>query len=82
MGDKYPEAKITGIDLSPIQPNYVPEHVHFFVDDFEEDWVDPENKYDLIHVRHTLHSVRDRKALYQRVLRYVLLPSLKQSPLD
>ncbi|KAK3381704.1 S-adenosyl-L-methionine-dependent methyltransferase [Podospora didyma] len=71
LGDKYPEAQITGIDLSPIQPNFVPENVHFFVDDFEEDWVDPVDKYDYIHIRHTMHSVRDRKLLLQRIMRHL-----------
>lgn len=68
VADKYPNATITGIDLSPIQPNYVPENVHFFVDDFDEDWVDPPNKYDFIHIRHTMHSVRDPKALFDRAV--------------
>ncbi|KAK3682339.1 S-adenosyl-L-methionine-dependent methyltransferase [Podospora appendiculata] len=71
LGDKYPQAHITGLDLSPIQPNFVPENVHFFVDDFEEEWVDPENKYDFIHIRHTAHSVKDRKLLLQRALRHL-----------
>ncbi len=64
----FPNTKIIGIDLSPIQPDFVPENVHFFVDDFEEDWVDPEHKYDFIHIRYTLFSVRDRTALYRRAL--------------
>ncbi|KAH6842739.1 S-adenosyl-L-methionine-dependent methyltransferase [Chaetomium sp. MPI-CAGE-AT-0009] len=71
LADKYPNAVITGIDLSPIQPNYVPENVHFFVDDFEEEWIDPEDKYDLIHIRHTLHSVHDVDTLLQRALRHL-----------
>ncbi|KXX75400.1 Phosphoethanolamine N-methyltransferase 1 [Madurella mycetomatis] len=71
LGDKYPKTRFTGIDLSPIQPNMVPENVHFFVDDFEEDWVDPENKYDFIHIRHTLHSVRDLRTLLKRVMRHL-----------
>ncbi|GAB1316054.1 hypothetical protein MFIFM68171_06264 [Madurella fahalii] len=71
LGDKYPNTRFTGIDLSPIQPNFVPENVHFFVDDFEEEWVDPENKYDFIHIRHTLHSVRDLKMLLKRVMRHL-----------
>ncbi|KAK4238335.1 Phosphoethanolamine N-methyltransferase [Achaetomium macrosporum] len=71
LGDRYPNTTITGIDLSPIQPNFVPENVHFFVDDFEEEWVDPENKYDYIHLRHTLHSVRDPQLLLERVLRHL-----------
>jgi len=68
VGDKYPKTKIVGLDLSPIQPDFVPENVHFFIDDFEEEWLDPAHKYDYIHVRHTLHSIRDRKALYRRAM--------------
>ncbi|KAK0704114.1 S-adenosyl-L-methionine-dependent methyltransferase [Apiosordaria backusii] len=71
LGDKYPNTTVTGIDLSPIQPNYVPENVHFFVDDFDEDWVDPDNKYDFIHIRNVMHSVRDTKALLARVMRHL-----------
>jgi hypothetical protein len=69
VGDLFPEANITGIDLSPIQPELVPENVHFFVDDIEQDWVDPDNKFDFIHMRSTTHSIRDRRALLQRVLK-------------
>ncbi|KAK1828493.1 Phosphoethanolamine N-methyltransferase [Podospora conica] len=71
LADKYPEARITGIDLSPIQPNFVPENARFFVDDFEMEWVDPENTYDFIHIRHTLHCVRDPRKLVQRALRHL-----------
>ncbi|KAK4151525.1 S-adenosyl-L-methionine-dependent methyltransferase [Chaetomidium leptoderma] len=71
LGDKYPNATITGIDLSPIQPTFVPENVHFFVDDFEEEWVDPDNKFDFIHLRHTLHSVQDPQTFLGRVLRHL-----------
>ncbi|AEO64379.1 uncharacterized protein THITE_2041902 [Thermothielavioides terrestris NRRL 8126] len=71
LGDKYPKTKITGIDLSPIQPTLVPENVHFFVDDFEEEWIDPEDKYDLIHLRNTLHSVKDPQALLERAIRHL-----------
>ncbi|KAK0668461.1 S-adenosyl-L-methionine-dependent methyltransferase [Cercophora samala] len=71
LGDKYPNTTVTGIDLSPIQPNYVPENVHFFVDDFDEDWVDPDDKYDFIHIRNVMHSVTDTKALLSRVMRHL-----------
>ncbi|VBB79864.1 Putative protein of unknown function [Podospora comata] len=71
VGDKYPNTTVTGIDLSPIQPNYVPENVHFFVDDFDEEWVDPEDKYDFIHIRNVMHSVTDTKALLSRVMRHL-----------
>ncbi|KAH8903516.1 S-adenosyl-L-methionine-dependent methyltransferase [Coniochaeta sp. PMI_546] len=71
VGESYPAATITGLDLSPIQPNYVPENVHFFVDDFEEDWLDPEASFDFIHIRHTIHSIRDRPALLARAYRHL-----------
>jgi methylase of polypeptide subunit release factors len=33
MGDEYPEARIVGTDLSPIQSDLVPPNVEFIVDD-------------------------------------------------
>lgn len=69
VGDKYPNAKITGIDLSPIQPTFVPENVHFFVDDLEEEWLDEANKYDYIHIRHVVYSIRDREFLLQQAMK-------------
>lgn len=33
MGDQFPEAQIIGTDLSPMQPNFVPPNVRFFVED-------------------------------------------------
>ncbi|KAK1540916.1 methyltransferase domain-containing protein [Colletotrichum paranaense] len=35
MGDFFPNAEVTGIDLSPIQPSWVPPNVNFEVDDVE-----------------------------------------------
>ncbi|KAF9870184.1 TAM domain methyltransferase [Colletotrichum karsti] len=59
MGDEYPEAEITGIDLSPIQPGYVPPNVHFIVDDAEADWIYTEGSFDYIHVRNMSVAVKD-----------------------
>ncbi|KAK2054413.1 methyltransferase domain-containing protein [Colletotrichum caudatum] len=38
LADEYPEALITGVDLSPIQPQFVPPNVIFYVDDVEDEW--------------------------------------------
>lgn len=35
VGDQYPAANILGMDLSPIQPEWVPPNVQFVVDDVE-----------------------------------------------
>ncbi|KAI9760352.1 MAG: hypothetical protein M1840_002558 [Geoglossum simile] len=38
MGDEYPETEVLGVDLSPIQPPFVPVNVRFEVDDVESPW--------------------------------------------
>ncbi|KAK5080079.1 hypothetical protein LTR70_008957 [Exophiala xenobiotica] len=37
MADTYPAATITGIDLSPTQPSWVPPNLRFIVDDFTQE---------------------------------------------
>ena len=38
IGDQYPTASIIGIDLSPIQPSWVPSNVKFQIDDCTLEW--------------------------------------------
>ena len=37
VGETYPQSHVTGIDLSHIQPEWVPPNVEFQVDDLEDD---------------------------------------------
>ena len=46
----FPSAIVTGIDLSPIQPVWVPANVKFIVDDAEDDWLNGTD-FDLVHFR-------------------------------
>ncbi|KAF6793072.1 methyltransferase domain-containing protein [Colletotrichum sojae] len=73
VAEYFPEATFLGIDLSPIQPTEVPPNVHFMVDDFEHEngWALDEGTYDFIHLRHTLHSVRDRPELMERAYKHL-----------
>ncbi|THX51695.1 S-adenosyl-L-methionine-dependent methyltransferase [Aureobasidium pullulans] len=59
MGDHYPSAQITGVDLSPIQPDWVPPNVNFIVDDIASEWLYPENHFDMIHARHMGVAIKD-----------------------
>ncbi|EPS41778.1 hypothetical protein H072_4283 [Dactylellina haptotyla CBS 200.50] len=59
MGDAYPSAHVTGNDLSPIQPNWVPPNVEFLVDDIESEWTYPENSFDFIYCRYLLGGISD-----------------------
>jgi hypothetical protein len=74
VGDEYPSAQILGIDLSPIQPVWVPPNVKFMVDDAESSWLEPENFYDLIHARHVTQAFKDFPTLLQRAYRYIHSP--------
>jgi len=46
----YPEVKVIGTDLSPIQPDWVPSNCEFFVDDAAEEWNFHE-RFDYVHGR-------------------------------
>ncbi|KAI5867812.1 S-adenosyl-L-methionine-dependent methyltransferase [Durotheca rogersii] len=59
MGDAYPSANVLGIDLSPIQPQWVPPNVRFMVDDAESPWLHPLNHFNYIHTRHTVMAIKD-----------------------
>ncbi|KXH31320.1 methyltransferase [Colletotrichum salicis] len=66
VGDRYPSAEVTGVDLSPIQPSWVPSNVRFFVDDVEDDWLSG-NNFDLIHMRNLASLVHELPMLLERV---------------
>lgn len=54
-----PSAEVLGIDLSPIQPNFVPPNCRFEIDDAEDEWAYGANPFDLIHLRLVWHSFND-----------------------
>lgn len=72
MGDLYPGATVLGVDLSPIQPEWVPPNVQFMVDDVESPWLRPLNHFDYVHARHTVMAIRNWPKLMERVLEYGL----------
>ncbi|CAK7227085.1 hypothetical protein SBRCBS47491_006449 [Sporothrix bragantina] len=71
VAEQFPSTVVRGIDLSPIQPAYVPPNVSFAIDDFEDEWVLPPNAFDLIHMRFSLWAVDDRAALLRRAFRHL-----------
>jgi SAM-dependent methyltransferase len=38
FADDYPAAQVIGVDLSPIQPDFVPPNCRFEIDDLEKEW--------------------------------------------
>ncbi|KAJ3499248.1 hypothetical protein NLG97_g478 [Lecanicillium saksenae] len=71
MGDQFPSASVLGIDLSPIQPDWLPPNVRFIVDDAESPWLYPRNHFDYIHSRHTVMALKDWMRLFRRALEHL-----------
>lgn len=59
MADEYPSAKVTGVDLSPIQPSFVPPNCIFEIDDMTLPWTYSPNQFDFIHVREMFGCIPD-----------------------
>jgi len=58
FADEHPETEVIGVDLSPIQPKFVPPNVVFAIDDLEETWTF--NKpFDFIMARLTVEFFAD-----------------------
>ena len=53
VADDYPNAQVIGMDLSPMQPTYVPQNCEFIVGDLTESLADfDDGSFDLVHSRY------------------------------
>ncbi|KAI8658029.1 hypothetical protein NCS57_01183400 [Fusarium keratoplasticum] len=66
FGDEHPEAEIIGVDLSPIQPSFVPPNVQFLVDDIDEEW-NYSKPFDYIHSRMMNFSIQNWAEYLQKM---------------
>ncbi|KAF4472468.1 hypothetical protein FALBO_629 [Fusarium albosuccineum] len=57
FADEHTGAQVVGVDLSPIQPSFVPPNVEFFIDDIEEPWSFSE-PFDYVHSRMMTFSIK------------------------
>ncbi|KAI9729694.1 MAG: hypothetical protein M1834_006644 [Cirrosporium novae-zelandiae] len=72
VADEYPSAEVTGTDLSPIQPSWVPPNCHFIVDDVESPWAWTESTpFDYIHGRNLAGSIKDWEELLKTCMRHL-----------
>lgn len=62
----YPSAEVIGIDISPIQPKWVPPNVQFQIDDIQLEWTWEKEIFDYIHIRDLYGSISDWPALYKK----------------
>ena len=59
MADLHPSATITGVDVAPTMPTWVPPNVQFEIEDIEEDWLFGKSRFDFIFGRELLMAIHD-----------------------
>ncbi|KAF4973672.1 hypothetical protein FZEAL_9264 [Fusarium zealandicum] len=69
FADEFPNTKVIGTDISPIQPTWVPSNLEFQIDDCTQEWTFPENSLDYVHMRFLVGSIQDWPALYKQAYR-------------
>ncbi|KAF4344584.1 phosphoethanolamine n-methyltransferase 3 [Fusarium beomiforme] len=66
FADEFPNAKVVGIDISPIQPSWLPPNLEFQIDDCTQEWTFKENSLDYVHMRFLVGSIVDWPALFKQ----------------
>ncbi|KAE8441212.1 hypothetical protein EG329_005612 [Mollisiaceae sp. DMI_Dod_QoI] len=66
MADAFPSATVTGIDLSPTQPTWIPPNCIFEVDDATLPWTFRPDSFDFIHIREMFGSVGNWDELFRQ----------------
>ncbi|KAK0609946.1 S-adenosyl-L-methionine-dependent methyltransferase [Bombardia bombarda] len=69
FADQFPTADVTGTDISPIQPSWVPPNLRFEIDDATKEWTYPANTFDFIHSRYMFGSIGDWAGFYREAYR-------------
>ncbi|RBQ85158.1 hypothetical protein VDGD_00715 [Verticillium dahliae] len=73
MADEFPYAHVYGVDLSPIQPDWVPPNCKFHVDDYEDAWTyGPDERFDYIHGRALSGTSGDWARFYRNVREHLV----------
>ncbi|KAF1817550.1 SAM dependent methyltransferase [Eremomyces bilateralis CBS 781.70] len=71
VADQYPSAEVIGVDISPVQPSFVPPNCRFELDDATQPWTFQENHFDFIHIRMMNGCVPDWTAFYRQALKHI-----------
>lgn len=69
FADEHPSSTVTGIDLSPTQPSWVPPNVKFEIDDAQLEWTYADNDFDFVHTRCLMGSIDDWPRLFSQAFR-------------
>ncbi|KAK3366571.1 S-adenosyl-L-methionine-dependent methyltransferase [Podospora didyma] len=71
FASRFHSASVTGTDLSPIQPEWVPPNCSFELDNANLRWNFPDNEFDFVHVRGLTGSITDWEEFYRAAYRCI-----------
>ena len=66
MAERFPSSTVTGVDIAPTMPTWVPPNVHFEIEDVEENWLFRKESFDFIFGRELLMAIKDWPRLIQQ----------------
>ncbi|KAK4663986.1 uncharacterized protein QC763_501060 [Podospora pseudopauciseta] len=66
FADLHPNLEVTGTDISPVQPSWVPPNVRFEIEDATLPWTFRENSFDFVHMRYLFGSIPDWDAIFEQ----------------
>jgi hypothetical protein len=66
FADTHPASEVTGTDLSPIQPSWIPPNLKFEVEDATLPWTFNESSFSLIHMRYLFGGIKDWDFLFEQ----------------
>lgn len=69
FADKFPNYNVIGIDLSPIQPSWIPPNLRFDIEVYTKGWTYKSNHFDYVHIRWLTGTTKDWTASYKQAYR-------------
>ncbi|WYZ46204.1 hypothetical protein EsH8_IX_000429 [Colletotrichum jinshuiense] len=66
FADEHPQSHVVGVDLSPIQPSYVPPNAHFHIEDIEDEPWSFSQRFDFVFCRMNTAGIRDFPKLFRQ----------------
>lgn len=70
MAYKHPSAEIVGVDIAPVQPDWVPPNCTFEIDDVEDEWL-YSSPFDFIYGREFIMAIRDWPRLIGQAFKHL-----------
>ncbi|KIV98443.1 uncharacterized protein PV09_09741 [Verruconis gallopava] len=70
FADQHESACVVGLDISPVQPKFVPPNCSFYLNDIEKDWMQ-RGQLDFVHLRDMATSIRNWHGVFEQAMRHL-----------